>query len=123
MTVHIHRTHAKLPNDYEGGEFKSGIIYSDGPIQEGEFPETTLDCHWIEDRGQPAETGTRYYLVIGNCQWESDDLESLEAILAEWARDEGCLMGDWVHARQTELSWHAKSCTASNSRTERVKSW
>jgi hypothetical protein len=79
------KTYGALPDVYtESGDF--------GPNVKG---FTYLESYCIEDRDTwtteqreySKETG-RYYLVIGNCEYISDDLAKLESILFQFCADE-----------------------------------
>lgn len=47
------------------------------------------DCNSWKNDEDPHPNDGRWYLIICRDQWRSDDLEKLERILYEWAKDEG----------------------------------
>ncbi len=79
----------------EGGETDTtirAIVYS--PIPEDckrtayGMPDLDLDCFYhIEDCG--CGEGHRYFLILGNSEYTSDDLSELEPLLAEFMVSEG----------------------------------
>lgn len=62
------------------------ILYDDIPVL-----DTTVEDHLhIEDlRGTDVAERGRYYLNIGNCEYQSDDLDMLECLLREFAESDG----------------------------------
>ena len=71
------------------GDLVEAVIYS-APIMSG---DTTSDHYHIvdlDDRWATKEaTGGRYWLTLGTCEYRSDDLGSLEILLAEFMASEG----------------------------------
>ena len=66
-------------NIVEADDGAKGYVYLDGLYVEHVEP------HWpVEARKEG-----KWYLRLGNCEWITSDLASLELRLYEWARSEG----------------------------------
>jgi hypothetical protein len=74
--------------DYDDQPTRAGVIYLEAGADPSKYAYEDL---FIEDlSAAPSYTGTRkWYLVIGRCEFVSDDLAELEEKLMEWAKGEG----------------------------------
>ena len=83
-------------------EFQASRVWSDdlGPIYDGQFTDATnKPCGWVYATHYCIETvqphwpdaaikAGAYYLMLGNLEWITDDLESLERRLYDYALSE-----------------------------------
>jgi len=94
-------TRKKVTGSYQDHDDPNDIVtaltYMDSWTEGGYVMETYHILVNVDGRfnfGRPDGEGKKYYLIIENCEYTSNDLEELEKLLCEWMTDEGCLDED-----------------------------